>query len=149
MGLEKTSFLNKIERLNSLLPYLSSWDHTDTIVTAFKAKGPESEMMMKYFASLLKSKDTFTKRLGIVWLMLNRNEVDYYEALELIIGADDGDDYYVMMAVSWALSFYALDGKDISKELEIVSENTKKMTERKIKESKRTSKNLKIESFKM
>ena len=149
LGLEKSPFENKIKRLNSLLPYLSSWDHTDTIITNFKAKAPDKDAMFKYFSGLLESKETFTKRLGIVWLMSNRNEVDYYKALDLIVSADDGDDYYVMMAVSWALSFYALDGKDISNELEKVSANTKKMTERKIKESKRSSKNMNIETFKL
>ena len=149
LGLEMSPFENKIKRLNSLLPHLSSWDHTDTIVTNFKAKDSDKDAMFKYFSSLLESKETFTKRLGIVWLMSNRNEVDYYKALDLIVSADDGNDYYVMMAVSWALSFYALDGKDISNELEKVSANTKKMTERKIKESKRSSKNMNIETFKL
>lgn len=101
--------------------------------------------MVEYFSSLTRSDETFIRRLGIVWLMANRNNIDYEEALKTIIKADNGDDYYVMMAVSWALSFYALDGRDISKELEKVSETTKTKTLQKLRESKRTNKNLSIE----
>lgn len=145
LGLEKTAFSCKIDKLNKILPYLSSWDHTDSIVTAFKPRPDEKRQLVEYFSSLTRSDETFIRRLGIVWLMANRNNIDYEEALKTIIKADNGDDYYVMMAVSWALSFYALDGRDISQELEKVSETTKTKTLQKLRESKRTNKNLSIE----
>lgn len=142
LALEKGPFKEKICFLDSLLCHLSSWDHTDTIASAFKSNALEKDDMFSYFSSLLMREETFIRRLGIVWLMANRHSIDYDAALKLIVDADKEDDYYVMMAVSWALSFYFFDGKDISKELDIVSETTRKKAIQKIKESQRQTKTL-------
>lgn len=146
LGLEKAPFDQKISRLNSLLPYLSSWDHTDTITTAFKVNSRDKDAMVDYFKQLTLSSSTFIRRLGIVWLMNNRHSIDYEDALRTIVQADNGDDYYVMMAVSWALSFFAMDGKDITFELYTVSEATKAKTLQKIRESARKDKRLTIKT---
>lgn len=144
LAMEKAPFSKKIERLNSLLSFLSAWDHTDTIASAFRPNRDNIGIMSLYFSSLLKKKETFSKRLGIVWLMMCRRVLDYERVLEMIVEADDESDYYVLMAVSWALSFYALDGRDISAELEKVSPTTKNKTLQKLRDSKRSEKGLSI-----
>lgn len=138
LAFEKNLFEKKIDRLNSLLPYLSSWDQTDTIQSGYKPKNKDREQMISYFADLLDSKSVFPKRFGIVWIICNRKEIGLDKAINLIVKADDETEYYISMAVAWALSIFYFDdaAKTISK-LDYVSKTTKQRTLQKIRESKR------------
>ena len=100
IGLSKLSPEEKIEELKALLPFLSSWDQTDIIVTVFKIKKKNREVYLPFFLSLLEDGHVFTKRLGIVWLMSNRKELNRDETLERIINSDDENEYYISMAVA-------------------------------------------------
>lgn len=137
LGYEKIPFEDKIPKLNDLLPFLSSWDQTDTIQSSFKPNKSNRDMMWRYFKGLLSHKDIFPRRLGIVWLMSNRKTIDWQDALDNIIAADSEDEYYIMMAVAWALSFFYIDNPSILPVFDSVSETTRKKTKQKIRESRR------------
>lgn len=134
---EKVPFIDKIERFNNLLPYLSSWDQTDTIQSAFKPKKKDTVSMCEYFESLLTNKELFTRRIAIIWIMSNRNTFGWEKALNSIIQADSENEYYIMMAVAWALSVFYIDNPSIIDRFSEVSETTKKKAIQKIKESNR------------
>ena len=128
----------KIQELKKLLPYLSAWDQTDIIITVFKIKKKNKDVYLQFFTSLLEDERTFPKRLGIVWLMSNRKELDRDETLEKIINADDEDVYYISLAVAWAFSFFYIDDPEIKILLDRLSPKTRKLAERKIRESRRS-----------
>ena len=129
---------DKIQELKKLLPYLSAWDQTDIIITVFKIKKKNKDEYLQFFTSLLEDERTFPKRLGIVWLMSNRKELDRDETLEKIINADDEDVYYISLAVAWAFSFFYIDDPEIKILLDRLSPKTRKLAERKIRESRRS-----------
>ena len=133
---EKISFNEKAKKLDKLLPYLSSWDQTDIIQSAFKPTKSNKEDMYIYFKTLLQNKDIFTRRLAIVWLMSNRKKYNKEEILDLIISSDS-DEYYIMMAVAWALSYFYFDDNETLALFDKVSTKTKKKAIQKINESKR------------
>lgn len=135
IGGEKTSPEERLDKLTLLLPFLSSWDQTDTIASAFKPGENEKNMYYSYFSSLLESKDVFPKRLGIVWLMTTRRFLDRKAVTDAIIKADDEDEYYISMAVAWALSVLIIDDRTILSRLDEVSTVTKKRTEQKLRDS--------------
>ena len=137
IGLSKLSPEEKIEELKDLLPLLSSWDQTDIIVTVFKIKKKNREVYLPFFLSLLEDGHVFTKRLGIVWLMSNRKELDRDETLERIINSDDEGEYYISMAVAWAFSSFYADDPEIKDKLNKLSPGTRRLAERKIRESRR------------
>ncbi len=124
-------------KLTLLLPFLSSWDQTDTIASAFKPEENEKNRYYSYFSSLLESKDVFPKRLSIVWLMTNRKLFGRKAVTDAIIKADDEDEYYISMAVAWALSALIIDDRTILSRLDEVSTVTKKRTEQKLRDSLR------------
>ncbi len=124
-------------KLTLLLPFLSSWDQTDTIASAFKPEENEKNRYYSYFSSLLESKDVFPKRLAIVWLMTNRKLFGRKAVTDAIIKADDEDEYYISMAVAWALSALIIDDRTILSRLDEVSTVTKKRTEQKLRDSLR------------
>ena len=137
IGLSKLSPEEKIEELKALLPLLSSWDQTDIIVTVFKIKKKNREVYLPFFLSLLADGHVFTKRLGIVWLMSNRKELNRDETLERIINSDDESEYYISMAVAWAFSSFYADAPNIKGQLNNLSPGTRRLAERKIRESRR------------
>ncbi len=122
-------------KLTLLLPLLSSWDQTDTIASAFKPEENERDRYYSYFTSLLSSREVFPKRLAIVWLMTNRKLFGRKAVTDAIIKADDEDEYYISMAVAWALSALIIDDRTILSRLDEVSTVTKKRTEQKLRDS--------------
>lgn len=135
VGYKKADTEEKLKELSLLLPYLSSWDQTDTIQSAFKPRGEEKERFYSYFSSLLKSKEVYPKRLGIVWLMSNRQKYDRKATLEAIVPADNPDEYYISMAVAWALASFISDDRSFLSYLDRVSEETKKRAKQKLRDS--------------
>lgn len=137
IGMSKLTAEEKIKELDALLPYLTTWDLTDTIAGAYKVKKSNREVFFPYFSSLLKRENPFSRRLGIVWLMGNRKKLSDIDTLSLIINSDDEKEYFVSMAVAWAFSAYYADDPGIKPLLQKLSPTTRKRAERKIRESRR------------
>lgn len=135
IGKEKTKAEEKLSALTLLLPFLSSWDQSDTIVTAFKPDDEERKLYFSYFSSLLDRSDVFPERLGIVWLMRERKLFEREALTDLIIKADDEKEYYISMAVAWALSVLIIDDRALLSRLGEVSRVTKRRTEQKLRSS--------------
>ncbi len=135
IGYEKTEPEEKLKKLHALLPALSSWDQTDTIVTAFRPRNGEKEQFYSFFSSLLESREVYPKRLGIVWMMSNRKSYDREEVIEAIIKADDSEEYYISMAAAWALATFISDDRAFLPYLDKVSSKTKKRAEQKLRDS--------------
>lgn len=135
----KIPFSEKIILLDSQLPLLSTWDEVDTLASSLKTKANEKEEFYRYFISLVKDSRPMVKRLGIVTLMSTRKSFKdrRREILDAITEADSSE-YYVSMAVAWALSFFYIDDKETEKWIRKVSPETRKRTEQKIRDSRRT-----------
>lgn len=137
IGKEKKPFCEKKAEIERLLPYLSSWDQTDTIVSSFKYRKADGAQMEEFFFSLLNSHMVYPKRLGIVWILQNRKELSANKALTSLREADDGSEYYISMAIAWAFSFFFLDNPENAEYMHGASEATRKRTAAKIRESLR------------
>lgn len=132
----KKPFREKAESLDELFPYMSAWDHSDAAGSSLKIGKGEQEETLAYFLALLSDERTFAKRTAIVFLMSNRKRYDRKVLLDAITAADS-DDYYISMAVAWALSFFYIDDKSTEEYFDKVSEATRKRTKQKIKDSRR------------
>ena len=53
IGLSELEPEEKIRELDKLLPYLSTWDMTDSIAPFFKVKKNNKEVFYKYFSSFI------------------------------------------------------------------------------------------------
>lgn len=137
IGNSKMKPEEKIEALKSILPYLSSWDHTDTIESTFKLKEKNRDAYIPFFLSLLDDERTYPRRLGIVWIMSNRSKLDTREAVDLVIKADDGKDYYISMAVAWTMTSFVIDDPSLFPRLKELSPETEKRTMQKLRDSRR------------
>ena len=131
-------FPDKLKAIDDLIPYMTAWDHTDVIASSLKPGKKDREEAERYFLSLLKDKRTFARRLGIVFLMSRRKDYERERLLEAICAADS-DEYYVSMAVAWALSFFYIDDRESAEPWFVkVSEATRRRAWQKVRDSRRT-----------
>ena len=134
----KIPFSEKKELINKHLDVLKTWDEVDTFASSIKPRKNEADEVLTYFLSLMKDRRAMPRRLGIVTLMALRKLFPDHrkEILDAIVAADN-DEYYVSMAVAWALSFFYIDDKSTEDWIKRVSPATEKRTRQKIRESRR------------
>ncbi len=129
----------KLRVLDSHLDYLKTWDETDTLASALKFKVHEIETAYSYFTSLLSDERVYSRRLAVVWIMLNRNKVREDKKAQLDrISKVKAEDYYIQMALAWALCTYYTDDSAMTEPYILkTSEAVQKMTRSKIRDSRK------------
>lgn len=106
----KIPFSEKIPLIESQLPYLASWDLTDSFAPSLKPRKEDSlEEMYSYFSSLLTRPEVYTRRLGIIWLKCNAKKLDRYPELISMFSRIEDDDYYISMAIAWTLQEFCME----------------------------------------
>lgn len=92
-----------LEYLNKFLPYINNWAVSDVLSPKIFKK--DLEKVHKYLVALLKSKDTYTLRFGIVSLLQFFLD-DKFNIKDLEkIASIKSNEYYVKMAIAWYYSF--------------------------------------------
>ncbi len=131
-------FTAKEDLLRSHFQYLMTWDEADTLAASLKFRKSEAEEAYAFFVSVLSDARQMVRRLGIVSLMTNRKRFQNRkeEMLRLITEADSSE-YYISMAVAWALSFFFIDDPSTEAWLDKVSPATAQRARQKIRDSRR------------
>lgn len=106
----KISPEEKVQHLDTLIKHFDTWATVDCITCRMKKMESEEE----YFISLLKRKNPFEKRVGMIWLMRFKLKESPRLYLPLILSAYD-EDYYVKMAKAWSIAECALANFDYAK----------------------------------
>jgi 3-methyladenine DNA glycosylase AlkD len=91
-------------RLERLIPYFDSWAHVDLIISDLKLFARHRDEVFRRFAPLKTHPGEFEKRTFVIMLMdhfLDAEHVDF--TLAEMSGVPQGQ-YYVDMALAWALS---------------------------------------------
>ena len=100
----------QIKYINKLSKYIDSWSVTDTL--KFSIKNNE-DVYLDYAKELLKSKEPYTRRIGVRILFSFVNLNDYVDQIFSIIDTLKGEDeYYVNMAVAWLLCELMIKQRD-------------------------------------
>ena len=100
----------QIKYINKLSKYIDSWSVTDTL--KFSIKNNE-DVYLEYAKKLLKSKEPYTRRIGVRILFSFVNLNDYVDQIFSIIDTLKGEDeYYVNMAVAWLLCELMIKQRD-------------------------------------
>lgn len=136
---KKTPVEEKLALITTHLPLLSTWDETDTFASSLKFRKKEIDKAYEYFYSLLSDERTFVRRIAVVWIMGNRKKVSapLKEQLDGISKVRN-DDYYIAMAVAWALSSYYITDRELTKPyIDKADDVIRKMTMQKIRDSRR------------
>ena len=134
----KVPFSEMKAMITSHLEYLQTWDEVDTLAASIKPKKAELDEVYAFFFSLLEDERTMPRRLGIVALMsLRKLYPDKRTELLDAIAAADSEEYYISMAVAWALSSFYIDDRTTEAWFDKISPETRKRAEQKIRDSRR------------
>jgi len=100
----------QIKYINELSKYIDSWSVTDTL--KFSIKNNEDEYL-EYAKELLKSKEPYTRRIGVRILFSFVSLNDYVDQIFSVIDTlKDEEEYYVNMAVAWLLCELMIKQRD-------------------------------------
>ena len=131
-------FTAKEDLLRSHFQYLMTWDEADTLAASLKLRKSEAEEAYAFFVSVLSDARQMVRRLGIVSLMTHRKRFqDRKEEMLRLITEADSSEYYISMAVAWALSFFFIDDPSTEAWLDKVSPATAQRARQKIRDSRR------------
>lgn len=97
IAFSKTNPENKVKQLEKLLPYIDNWATCDMICARLK----NMESQKEFFVNLLRNKNPFYIRFGIVWLMKFALKNDVRATVNLINDNVRNTNYYVEMALAW------------------------------------------------
>lgn len=103
IGSAKQSHEETLKRLDFLIPKMSSWAHVDQTVSAVKALGKEKVDTLKHFMPL-QSGSEYERRFLVILLMNYYLVEDNLDDVFQILAKVQNEQYYVNMAVAWALS---------------------------------------------
>ena len=104
LGYTKIDFKDLLKELDNFIPYIDNWATCDLTVSNLKQFKKNQELGFEYIKKCLKSKNYWKQRVGVV--LLNSyyiNDKYINKILELLINIKT-DEYYLEMAIAWALS---------------------------------------------
>ena len=99
----------RLEYLDALIPHIDNWAICDTVCcnSRWADKVPDRPEVWKYILRKLKSRQEFTRRVGIVLMLGHFLDKDYFGRCLKALASMDlvcGEPYYVRMGVAWFLA---------------------------------------------
>ena len=106
--------INKIGDIKEKEKYLNvltidNWATVD--ILSFNIKGKETEYL-EFSKKLIKSKETFTRRIGVRILFNYSDQKNLEPIFEIIDTLYDEEEYYVNMCVSWLMCEIVIKNRD-------------------------------------
>ena len=146
IGYIKVDFEKIQTMILEFIPYIDNWALCDLMCSNLHIWSNNTKIGIKFVKLLLKSKNQWYKRVGIVLLIDYYVNDDYIDIILDYFKDYNTDEYYVMMAVAWLLSIcYIKYPKRTSKLLEskVLGKTLQNKTIQKIRESKRIEQEIK------
>lgn len=105
IGLDKSNDLNKtINYIKDFIPLIDNWAICDTFCAGLKITKKNKKEMRNFILKYKNSKKEFELRFMIVMILDYYIEEDYLEDNFKIFSEINQKDYYVEMALAWAIS---------------------------------------------
>ncbi len=104
IGLSKQDYETTIKHIEKFVPKINNWAVCDTFCAGLKITKKHKEEMFEFLQKYLKSDKEFEIRFGVVMLLDYYIEEQYLNKLFEIFDSIESTDYYVQMAVAWAIS---------------------------------------------
>ena len=104
IGLSKEDFGKVQEYIKKFVPKINNWAICDTFCAGLKITKKHKKEMWSFIQKYLKSDKEFEIRFGIVMILNYYIEEDYLDKNFKIFDSIKNKDYYVQMAIAWAIS---------------------------------------------
>lgn len=104
IGLEKVDFETLQKHIEEFVPKIDNWAVCDVFCGGLKLTKKYKKEMWEFIQKYLKSDKEFGIRFGVVMILGYYIEEDYLESDFEIFDFINSKEYYVQMAVAWAIS---------------------------------------------
>lgn len=104
LGFLKTDPQLRIALLEDFLPFVTNWAVCDSLCAGQQAIRREREAFLPWILSLLQNEREYDVRCGVVLLMDHYMTADHIQLLLTHFCKIKREEYYINMAVAWALS---------------------------------------------
>lgn len=94
----------KLPLIKGFVPKIDNWATCDSFCASFKIKKNEREKFWNFILPYFTSKRDFDLRFAVVMLIFHFIDDEHLEAVLSALDAVRHENYYVKMAVSWAIS---------------------------------------------
>lgn len=114
LGYLKIEFKELLNLLDKFIPYIDNWATCDLTVSNLKQFKKNQIEGFKYIEKCIKEKNIWKQRVGIVLINSYYINDNYINKIIKLLKDLDTDEYYVQMAISWALSTCYIKYPDIT-----------------------------------
>ncbi len=116
IGLNKERELKKVlEQIESFIPKIDNWAVCDTFCSELKIVRKYKAEFWKFIQKYLKSTSEFEVRFAVVIILDYYVQQEYLEEIFFVFDNIESDEYYVKMAVAWAISICLIKYYDETK----------------------------------
>ena len=104
IGLAKKDFYTIIKEIENFIPKIDNWAVCDVFCAGLKITKKNKEKMWDFIKLYLKSDKEFEIRFGVVMILDYYIEEKYLNQIFKMFNEIKSTDYYVQMAIAWAIS---------------------------------------------
>lgn len=104
IGLAKKDFYTIIKEIENFVPKIDNWAVCDVFCAGLKITKKNKEKMWDFIKLYLKSDKEFEIRFGVVMILDYYIEEKYLNQIFKMFNEIKSTDYYVQMAIAWAIS---------------------------------------------
>lgn len=104
IGLAKEDFYTIIKEIENFVPKIDNWAVCDVFCAGLKITKKNKEKMWEFIKPYLKSDKEFEIRFGVVMILDYYIEEKYLKQIFKMFNEIQSKDYYVQMAIAWAIS---------------------------------------------
>lgn len=105
----KMDWRSKAEHVSMFVPKIDNWSVCDSFCVGLKFKENEKDDVWLFLQPYLRSQRAYEIRFGVVMLLCHFVDKEYAKKAFKAFDQIKHDDYYVKMAVAWAVSIYFRD----------------------------------------
>ncbi len=106
IGCAKMDFKKRMELTRTFIPRINNWAVCDVFCGSLKDTKKHKAEVWDFLQDYLKSDQEYEIRFGVVMLLSHFVEEEYREKAFAAFDKITSEDYYVRMAVAWAVSVY-------------------------------------------
>lgn len=104
IGYIDVELAERLALIEAYLPKIDNWSVCDSFCTGLKFTKKHQEEVWLFLQPYLKSNEVYEIRFGVVMFITYFVEDRYLEPMFRNFNAIDSDNYYVKMAVAWAIT---------------------------------------------
>lgn len=104
IGLAKDDFNSITQEIKKFVPKIDNWAVCDTFCAGLKITKKHKKEMWNFIQKYINSKKEFEVRFSVVMILDFYIEDEYLEKIFGIFDSIKREEYYIQMAVAWAIS---------------------------------------------